>query len=278
MTIIKTSYERFLDMKKGKRILLCFILLAAAAFVPSLSLAYQIDTFTGYLYSRSATQYASNNDIQKYNVDTDSWSLDPEYSDRGANLEWSLTSNLKTTWIDEFLGVYKTSGTLEWTVTNRGEALNHVRFFGLLDGWIDGVTDFAERTSGFLVADLSGPGVDYWEIDDALDGNILTNLNSGTLDNSVENTDTGYPSMALGFDIGTLFSDESFTASFILSEDFSTNGLYLYNDSYEDEEIYFNGLISSGPESGPAVPLPPAMILLGSGLLGLIGIGSRKKV
>jgi hypothetical protein len=193
-------------------------------------------------------------------------------------LEWYYTSSLKTTWIDEPSGIYKTSGTLEWTVTNRGEDLNDVRFFGLLDGWVDSGFDSAVKTPGFSVDASADPDADHWEIDDAIFGDIITNLDSGALDNSAQNNLNGYPSMALGFDIGTLLSDEAFTATFILSEDASTSGLHFYNDFYPDEEVYFNGVISSGPGSGSPVPIPPTLILLGSGLLCLIGIGNRKRL
>ncbi len=250
-------------MKKRKWILLCLMLLGAVAFVPSLSFAYQINTFTGYVYSGVSTQFASNNDVREYHVVDNTWSLGSAYSDPGVNVDWSLTSNLSTTG-------FNTTGTIDWTITNRGGELNNVRFFGLLDGVIDYGSDDAVKPGTFSVIPSADPSADYWEIDDAVDGNILTNLDSGFLDDSAENTDTGYPSMALCFDIGTLFFNESFTASFTLSE--NPDGLHFFNDFYPGEDIYFNGLISSGPESGPPVPIPPTMILFGSGLLGLVGI------
>ena len=186
-------------------------------------------------------------------------------------------SGLKTTWIDELRGIYKTSGTLALTITNRGVPLNDVRFFGLLDGWIEFGFDTAVKTSGFSVDDAVDPQADYWEIDDAMFGDVIANLDSGTLDNSADRNVYGYPAMTLGFDIGTLLPDESFTVSFFLSEDASTSGLLFYNDVHPDEEIYFNGVISSGPRSGSPVPIPPTLILLGSGLLSLIGIANGKR-
>lgn len=266
-----------MNLKEGKCKLICCILLGAVVFGPSLSFAYQIDTFSGYLYSGGSTILGSDNNVRDFIVDTNSWGSGVGYSDIGTNLEWYFTSSLKTTWIDEPNKIYKTSGTIDWTVTNRGEDLDNVRFFGFLDGWIESGFDSAVKTSGFSVNASVDPEADYWEIDDVIFGDILTNLDSGALDNSADDNLNGYPSMAIGFDIGTLLSDESFSASFILSEDASTNGIRFYNELYPGEEIYFNGVICSGPGSGSPVPIPPTLILLGSGLLCLVGIGNIKR-
>lgn len=253
------------------------MLLGAVAFRPLPSFAYQIGTFAGYLYSGVSTVSGSDSDVRQYAAKTNIWDFGGGYSDVGTDLKWSFTSTLKRTWIDEPSGIYKTSGTLEWTVTNCGAELNDVRFFGLLDGWIEYGFDSAGKASGFSVDASIDPVADYWEIDDVFFGDILNNLDSGVLDNSAEDNLNGFPSMALGFDIGTLLPGESFTASFILSEDALTNGLRYYNDVYPDEEIYFKGIVSSGPGTGSPVPIPPTLILLGSGLLCLIGIGNRKR-
>ena len=116
-----------------------------------------------------------------------------------------------------------------------------------------------------------------WEIDEPewVFGDIVTNLTSGALDNSngVPEISDDDVSMALGWDF-VLALDEQATITLLLSTIAPSSGFYLQHaDSDSCESIFFSSTLDIGP-SNP-VPIPSAMLLLGSGLAGLAGL--RKK-
>jgi len=134
-------------------------------------------------------------------------------------------------------------------------------------------------TSGSAVAGQS------WEIDEPgyVYGDIYTNFEAGSLDNS-----NGVPagseddvSMAMGWDF-FLAADETATITLTLSETAPQNGFYLahYDSSATGAlppsiYLYSNLNIQGG---GTPVPEPATMLLMATGLTGLLGARVRRKI
>ncbi len=113
-----------------------------------------------------------------------------------------------------------------------------------------------------------------WEIDEPgyVFGNIFSNFQSGALDNS-----NGVPapddvSMAMGWDF-SLNPGETASIGFSINTTAPATGFYLQQtDPDSGVSIY---LSSTKSISGGEVPEPGTLILLGSGLLGILGIRKR---
>lgn len=169
-------------------------------------------------------------------------------------------------------------GTVTWTVTNNtGRDIANTRFFGFLDGDIDETlnTFFNETGSsnGLVLGNGSSDTLaDSWEIDEPgfRTGNIFANLLSGTLDNT-NAVPTGTPndvSMALGFDVGTFLAGQTLTAQFTISD--QANGGLQHSDPASIYSVYYNGNVS-------LVPVPGALVLMFSGLAGLVSFYRRRQ-
>ena len=176
-----------------------------------------------------------------------------------------LPNSINTSLFDFTTGL----GTITFSTSTSG------RFTSFFDHEIDEPdnTFFNE-----LGSNVGTPGAGQsWEIDEPgfTFGNIYTNFTSGSLDNSVGTPDPDDVSMAMGWNFA-LAQDETASITLRLSGTAPTSGFYLeHRDPDSDASIYFSGdiRITGGPEP---IPEPGTLMLLGSGLLGLIGLGRKK--
>jgi len=115
-----------------------------------------------------------------------------------------------------------------------------------------------------------------WEIDEPgfIFGDIYTNFMNSNLDN-INAVPAGLEedvSMAVGWDF-VLAAGEQATIDILLSLSAPTSGFFLtHSDPDSDESIYFSSTLSISQ-----IPIPAAVWLFGSGLLGFIGIARRNK-
>lgn len=117
-----------------------------------------------------------------------------------------------------------------------------------------------------------------WEIDEPgfYNGDIYVNFQANTLDKGIGTSvygDTTFPddvSMAMGWDF-TLAALDVATIDFIVGESVPS-GFYLsQTDPDSDATIYFSSNLKVEP-----IPEPCTMLLVGTGLAGLFGVGRKK--
>jgi hypothetical protein len=112
-----------------------------------------------------------------------------------------------------------------------------------------------------------------WEIDEPgyVYGDIFTNLQTGSLDNSngVPSSTPDDVAMALGWDF-VLNPGESATLNFFLNTTVPTSGFYLsQTDADNQGTLYFSSTLDIRNDGGPTVPEPSTFALLGSAVAGL---------
>ena len=166
-------------------------------------------------------------------------------------------------------------GTITYTITGAGA--HHTSLFvdhEIIDEAL-GNTFFNEfGSTGGLAAGQS------WEIDDPFFGDIFTNFQNGSLDgiNGVPQGSENDVSMALSWDFNLgagIGAGETATVNFLMAEVAPTSGFYLsLTDTDTNQTVYFSSTLDIQPTP---VPVPGALLLFGSGLLGLMGTCFRRK-
>ncbi|HEX9707575.1 MAG TPA: hypothetical protein VGA24_08040, partial [Steroidobacteraceae bacterium] len=165
-------------------------------------------------------------------------------------------------------------GTLTWTIINTGlVSVTGVRFFAYLDAEFGDVffDEYAAFEATGLPAGAPAGAIAFssFEADDPdpFFGDILANLVSGTLDNSIDANQTWCEenfgcdvALALGFLVGSLAAGEGITATLLISEFVQDAPGLSQTDPDSAESILFNGYVEVRQVEPPvAVPAPPAL-------------------
>jgi hypothetical protein len=163
-------------------------------------------------------------------------------------------------------------GTWEVTISGAG-AHNFIAYF---DHEIDETTNSYSNEFGTTYGTLAAG--QSWEIDEPgwVFGNIYANMLANTLDNSngVPSTAPDDVSMALGWNF-LLSAGETAKITLLLSATMPTGGFYLaQTDPDSPYTFYYSGDIDIRSQG---VPEPGTLLLLGSGLAGLVGLKRRMK-
>ena len=180
-------------------------------------------------------------------------------------------------------------GTLTWITSVAG---NH-SFLAFFDYEIDEVvnTYFNEygATTGTPESVAAGDDGDQsWEIDEPWNGNIYNNVvTAGSLDNTnaVPQLTPNDVSWAMGWNF-SMAAGETATIRLVLGDTAPVSGFYLSHTDPEtgtvgidyspEQSIYFSSTLDI-QGGGPApVPEPSTILLVGTGLIGILGFGRKK--
>ena len=161
-------------------------------------------------------------------------------------------------------------GTVSYTITGNGAHYTSL----YVDHEVS--PDFLDEFGNSTGAIASGQS---WEIDDPFLGDIFTNFLASNLDNSnaVPANPINDVAMALAWDFtlgAGIGAGETATVDFMVSLTAPTNGFFLLSLVDPVETIYFSSTLDIQPNP---VPVAGALLLFGSGLVGLVGACFRRK-
>ncbi|MBI4849843.1 MAG: PEP-CTERM sorting domain-containing protein [Nitrospirae bacterium] len=165
-------------------------------------------------------------------------------------------------------------GTLTWS-TSTAASHSIIAFFDHeIDEELNTFYNEYGDTTGTPAAGQS------WEIDEPgyVFGDIYNNVLAGSLDNfnGVPSSLPDDVSMALGWDF-SLLSGETAAIEFILSDTAPLSGFYLAHiDPNSQAAIYFSSNLDIRGGGPTPVPEPGTLILLGSGMAGLLFFGKKR--
>ena len=164
-------------------------------------------------------------------------------------------------------------GTISYTITGAGTHYTSLYLDHEIE--LDPFNEFGTN-GGSLAAGQS------WEVDDPFIGDIFPNFLASALDNT--NDVSSAPndvSMALAWDftLGSgIGAGETATVNFMVSLVAPTESFYILSltdpDTIPPETLYYSSTLNI--EVNP-VPVPGALLLFGSGLVGLVGTCYRRK-
>jgi hypothetical protein len=128
------------------------------------------------------------------------------------------------------------------------------------------------------------PGANQsWEIDEPTGdygGDIYTHFENNNLenDNALPSTSPDDVSMAMGWNFN-LLAGETATITLTLSDTITPTGFYLaqFDSDTTDAFLYFSGNLNITGGGNP-VPEPATMLLMATGLTGLLGARARRKM
>ena len=170
-------------------------------------------------------------------------------------------------------------GNLTWSTSATG---SHT-FIAMFDFEIDEQINTFFNESGAAFGALADG--QSWEIDEPgyAFGDIYWNVTDGALDNS-NNVPTGWEddvSFAIGWDF-TVADDETAIIGLVLDQVVPSMGFYLQHfDPDSDESVFFSSYLSiegGDPSSSAPVPEPATIILLGTGMTGILIAGRKKRM
>ena len=207
---------------------------------------------------------------------------DIQLFDWGVNIDGSTvcpfgcSSATLTPEVDASLFDFTTGlGTISYTITGAGA--HHTSLFvdhEIVDALL-GNSFFNEfgSTGGLATGQT-------WEIDDPFFGDIFTNFQNSNLDgtNGVPQGSENDVSMALAWDFNLgagIGAGETATVDFLMAESVPAAGFFLsLTDTDTNQMIFFSSTLGIQPNP---VPVPGALLLFGSGLVGLMGTCFRRR-